>query len=97
MQSRPRNGAALALFGDDNLKEPEPLSAAWVPMRMDGAGRSQQAVASMQSNGRLALLLPDAGPGYDPEGDRRGMEVARIDCARSIFGVPDDHLLSDIA
>jgi hypothetical protein len=87
-----RHGAALVLFGHDELQEPQWFGGARVPVRVNCSRGSKQAVASMQDDGWLILLLPDTGAGQDTEADSDRMKMVGVGGTRSILGIPDGYL-----
>src|SRR5580698_23207 len=58
-----RNRAALILRHHNEFYEPERFRRAGIPMGMNRACRDEQAISSVQCDRRLAVLLPNTGPG----------------------------------
>src|SRR6185312_9870903 len=55
-----RNGAPLTVFRYDEFQEAEIIRGAWVPVRVDRAGRNKEAVARVQCYRGFSVFLPDA-------------------------------------
>ena len=60
---RLRNRPAPAFCRHYEFYEAERFRRAGISMGMDRAGRDEQAVSGVQRDGRLPVLLPNAGPG----------------------------------